>query len=59
MKSAGNNPTPGHLPNFYRTDLVLQRYANKEMTLHSSPYVHENGIPDRRFNFSLEIEYKM
>jgi len=56
MKSAGNNPTPGHLSNFYRTDLVLQWNANKEMTLRSSPYVHENGIPDRRFNFSLEIE---
>ncbi len=66
------NPNPGQLPNFYRTDLVLQWYANKEMTLranvrnlfdrnnlHSSPYLHENGIPDRRFNFSLEIEYKM
>jgi len=64
--------TPNKLPNFYRTDLVLQWHARKNMDVHfnirnlfdrnnllaaSTP--HENGIPDRRFNFSLEVEYRM
>ncbi len=67
-----NVKNPKSLPNFYRTDIVIQWQPKTNMSVRgnirnlfdrknfrASPGTHENGLPDTGLNISLEFEYKM